>query len=421
RPRGRLEADLEVAGTVGEPRLEGSARLTEASAFVVPLGITIEDVELAAEPNAAGELVLAGSLRSGDGILTIRGRAPLEPRGTMVRVELSGQNVVVMDLPDRRVLASTDELTVAWLAERIEVFGDVRIPQATIQLGTDDPDAVTPSRDVVFVRLPPGSERALQDEIDLYARVRLLFGEEVRVSGFGLETGVRGSLLVIEEPGRFTRATGELDLAGGTFAAYGARLELERGRLVFAESAVTRPAIDLRAFRRARSVLVGVEARGTLEQPRVTLWSEPPMPQAEQLSYLVLGRPLGEASQQEGDLLTRAAGSLGLRGGRYLAERLGSLFGLEEARIETGEGGFEEASLVLGKFLSPRLYMAYGVGLFEEGASSILVRYLLSEKLTLEALTGKSTRADVLYVIETGPGEPRPALKPELPEIGRDR
>jgi translocation and assembly module TamB len=254
----------------------------------------------------------------------------------------------------------------------------------------------------------------------LRARVRLLFGEEVHVSGSGLEADVEGSLLVIEEPGSVTRGTGELDLGGGSFAAYGAKLQIERGRLVFANSPITSPAIDLRASRRAGDVVAGIDASGTLDNPRVTLWSQPPMPQAEQLSYLVLGRPLNDVGAQEGDTLTRAAQSLGLRGGRYLAKRLGSLFGLEEARIDTGEGGFEQASLVLGKFLSPRLYVAYGVGLFEQGTNSLLVRYLLSKKLTLEASTGESSRADVLYVVETGPGEARPKLAPELPDRDGD-
>jgi translocation and assembly module TamB len=321
-----------------------------------------------------------------------------------------------MDLPDRRVEASTDDLTVAWTAGGLEASGEVRIPEAQIGLGTEQPEAITASPDVVFVRLPAGSERAADQQLGLRARVRLLFGDEVHVSGSGLEADVQGSLLILEEPGSPTRATGELDLSGGSFAAYGARLDLERGRLIFAESPVTDPAVDLRASRRSGDVVAGVDASGTLDNPRVTLWSEPAMPQAEQLSYLVLGRPLTDVGAQEGDVLTRAAQSLGLRGGRYLAKRLGSLFGLEEARIDTGEGGFEQASLVLGKFLSPRLYVAYGVGLFEEGTNSVLVRYLLSKKFTLEATTGESSRADVLYVVESGPGEARPKLEPGLPD-----
>ncbi len=142
RPRGRLDADLDLAGTVGQPRLQGSAHLADASAFVVPLGITVRDVVLDARPNDSGELTIKGSLRSGDGVLEVSGRAPLEPRQTLASIELSGENVLVMDLPDRRVEASTDELTVAWTADGIAASGEVRIPEAQIGLGTEQPEAI---------------------------------------------------------------------------------------------------------------------------------------------------------------------------------------------------------------------------------------------------------------------------------------
>jgi translocation and assembly module TamB len=419
RPRGRLDADLRIGGTVGAPRVAGAARLRDGSAFVVPLGIDVTDVQITVTPDETGLLAIAGALRSGEGLLHVRGTAPLDAKDVVVRVELSGEDVLVMDLPDRRVLATTDELGVTWAARGLSVAGEVRIPEATLRLGEDSPDAVTASPDVVFVRLPEGEGREPTDEIELFARVRVILGEEVVVSGLGLDSEVRGSLLVVERPGSETTATGELDLSGGRFAAYGQKLELERGRLIFASSPVSSPAIDLRASRRTGDVVAGLDARGTLQSPRVTLWSEPPMPQAEQLSYLLLGRPLNDASPEDGDVLASAARSLGLRGGRWLAGRIGSTFGLEEARIET-EGGFEQASLVLGKFLSPRLYVSYGVGLFDE-ANTLLVRYLLSKKLTLEAATGENNRADLLYVIESGPGEARPALEPGLPDFEADR
>jgi translocation and assembly module TamB len=413
RPRGRLDADLIVAGTVGDPRVTGQATLRDGSAFVVPLGIDVAQVGITATPDASGRLALAGSLRSGDGTLRLQGSAPLDPRDTLLRVELAGEDVLIMDLPDRRIVATTDEIGVRWAAEGIEVGGEVRIPEALLLLGEDSPDAVSASTDVVFVRLPAGEVREAADELALRARVRILLGEEVIVSGLGLDAEVRGSLLVIGEPGSATHATGELDLSGGTFSAYGQKLDLERGRLIFANSPVTSPALDLRASRTTGDVVAGIDARGTLANPRVTLWSEPSMQQAEQLSYLLLGRPLNDASPEDGDVLASAARSLGLRGGRYLAGRLGTMFGLEEARIDT-TGGFEQASLVLGKFLSPRLYVSYGVGLFE-GANTLLIRYLLSKKLTLEASTGEHSSADVLYVREFGPGEARPELAPGLP------
>ena len=218
RPRGRLDVDLDLAGTMGQPRLEGSAHLADASAFVVPLGITVRDVELDARPNDSGELMIEGSLRSGDGV-EVRGRAPLEPRQTLASIELSGENVLVMDLPDRRVEASTDELTVAWTADGIAASGEVRIPEAQIGLGTEQPEAISASSDVVFVRLPEGSQRAADQELGSRARVRLLLGDEVHVSGSGLEADVQGSLPSSRSPAARPGPPGSLDLSGGSFAA----------------------------------------------------------------------------------------------------------------------------------------------------------------------------------------------------------
>ena len=67
-------------------------------------------------------------------------------------------------------------------------------------------------------------------------------------------------------------------------------------------------------------------------------------------------KPLKQATAQEGSRVTNAAASLGIKGGNLLMKQLAARFGLEEARIET-EGTFQEASLVVGKYFSPRLYV----------------------------------------------------------------
>jgi translocation and assembly module TamB len=283
--------------------------------------------------------------------------------------------------------------------DRLAVVGEVTVPRAVLELSRPPPEAIQPSRWELFVdgepsdRLPPGFE--------VEARVRVILGDGVRVSGMGLDAGVRGSLLVIDEPDRPTRASGELQLVGGTFQAYGQDLIIEEGRLLFAGGSVTDPGLRVRAYRRARDgVRAGVEARGTLEAPEVTLWSEPPMAHGDALAYLLLGRPLEATSEGEADYLARAATSLGLRGGALLAERLGERWGFEEATIETGDT-LQEASLMLGRFLTPRLYVGYGVGLFDP-VSTFRIRYRLTERWTLQGESGKASSGDLLYTIESG-------------------
>jgi translocation and assembly module TamB len=132
------------------------------------------------------------------------------------------------------------------------------------------------------------------------------------------------------------------------------------------------------------------------------------MGQSDALAYLLLGHPLGQSTPQEGNLVANAAASLGLKGGNLIAKKIAARFGLEEARFES-TGGLQEASLVVGKYLTPRLYVTYGIGLFQP-VSTFRIRYILGRIWTLQAEQGTGTAADILYDVEKGKGlaTPRP-------------
>ncbi len=400
---GRLQADLRIGGTVGRPRISGSARLADGRAAVPALGIELTGMEVAA--SGAGEnptLSIEGRVTSGDGTLELTGEAPPAPApGRPIRVSIRGRRFEAMDTPEVHVLASPD-LELTYDGRQVALTGEVRVPKASVAIAKPPPGVVTASDDVVYVGGDETPVAAGAASLPLAMRVRALLGKDVAIDVLGLKAQPTGSLLLIEAPDRPTTAIGEIDLAGGTFKAYGQDLTIERGRLSF-DGPIDNPRVDLRAYRKASDgVTAGLEAEGPIEKPVITLWSDPTMDQANQLSYLLLGRPLGQASASEGSLMARAATALGLKGGNLLAARLGARFGLEEARIETG-GGLDQASLVLGKYLSPRLYVAYGVGLFE-AANTLRIRYLLSSKWTLQATTGAAAGADLLYTIERGRG-----------------
>ena len=59
----------------------------------------------------------------------------------------------------------------------------------------------------------------------------------------------------------------------------------------------------------------------------------------------------------------------------------------------------KEASLMLGTHLSPKLYVAYGIGLFE-AANSFRVRYSLNNRWSVQAESGRQTSADLMFNIE---------------------
>lgn len=395
--RGTLRADLALGGTLGEPRIAGRATLADGTARLPRLGLTLQDIRLTAESDAQNQLRFEGRLRSG-GELRFNGRVqwPAEnTRDWSAELALRGERVEVSRTPEAWVLASPD-LRLRARPRRVDINGEIGIPEAKIEpLQTDA--AVPISRDVILVNAPDDSALA-RASWDLYSEVRIVLGDKVRFRGFGLSGNITGSVTAADDPARVTTGGGELKIIDGKYKAYGRELEIERGRLIFAGGPIENPGIDARAVRRVGEVTAGIGMRGTLKSPVFTLFSEPPMSQADALSYLIIGQPLEQASSAEGRNLVGAASALTLTGGNMLARQIGARFGFEQVAIEAGETP-EEASLVVGRYLSPKLFVAYSVGLFEQ-INLLRLRYQLSSRWTVQTETGTHSGADLLYTIE---------------------
>jgi translocation and assembly module TamB len=235
------------------------------------------------------------------------------------------------------------------------------------------------------------------------ARVRLVLGDAVEIDGFGLSGKLLGNVMLVDQPRQPANATGEISIADGRYEAYGQKLAIRTGRLLFAGGAVTKPGLDIEAVRKpVPDVLVGVKVRGGLQAPKFTLFSEPAMSQSAQLSWLVLGRPLERGtSDNERSTMEAAALALGMSGGETIGKRVGDQLGLDEVSIGSQAGEDEtQASLLVGKYLTPELFVSYGIGLFEP-ISTLSLRYALSSRWKLVGQASViDSSADLIYQID---------------------
>ena len=60
---------------------------------------------------------------------------------------------------------------------------------------------------------------------------------------------------------------------------------------------------------------------------------------------------------------------------------------------------YNETSLVLGRYLSPRLYVSYGISL-AEAINTIKMRYTIGDHWTIKTEAGLVRSADLVYTIE---------------------
>lgn len=405
---GRVEATLRARGAVRAPKVRARLALVDGTARITPLGIDLSAVELSARPAAEadgrpGRLAVKGRARSGEGTLEVDGWLEVEPLAA--RLEVLGDRVLAADTRDVRALISP-RLRIELTPGVVSVAGDLRVPAAEIELRSLPARATRVTSDEVIVGEAAAEET---DGLRTQANINVILGDSVRFEGFNLATRLAGRLRVTQ--GRegisegaaraevdAARAEGEIRLVDGVYEAYGRSLTVRSGRLGFV-GPVANPGLSAEAVREVGGVTAGVRVLGTLRDPQLTLFSEPARDDTEILSLLVLGRPLEQAGGQDGERLAQAAALLGVGAGDFIAQRLGLRLGLDTMSVkrdaETGGG-----SLLLGKYLTPDLYVSVSAGLLGQG-NLFNLAYALTPNLRIRAESGVfQNGVDLLYSIE---------------------
>lgn len=392
---GQLTANLDVSGLLPELDVSGSIELAQMRLSLDTPQIDLDPVSIGLRSQTDGSFSLTGQASSGGGQLNLNGRLDWRKPGFDLRI--TGQDFLAANSDEALVRVSPD-LKLNLDDNLLTLSGTLSVPSALIRprrLSMGD-QAIVPDPDQVIV----GQEASARG-MRLSSQVDLQLGREVRFEGFGLSTRLDGQLRTRMQPGKVATGVGELSLREGRYKAYGQNLIIDRGRLIFSGGPLDRPGVDLRAYRQATpSVRAGVQVRGSVRAPEFSLYSSPSMRETDQLSYLILGRPAESQNEADDAALNNAALALGLKGGDFLAKRFRSKLGLDEVSIGARPGEeTSQASLVLGKYLRPDLYISYGIGLFEP-INTFRLRYQLSDKWTLQTETGVEASGDLFYTIE---------------------
>jgi translocation and assembly module TamB len=395
RVSGQLDANLTLGGRLAAPALNGELKLTGAEVDAYQINLALRELNFVARLNGP-LLQLAGSAAAGaDGHAQFTGAIEWRDRLPYGELHLSGEDLRVINVPEARVQASPD-VHMKFAGRRIDVTGTVTLPYARLERPDQLTNAVRASSDEVIVvpdRAPP------REGFRVFSDLTLSLGERVTIDTFGLNGRLSGSLRAVTDDTGFSRGTGELQVEEGKYTAFGRKLDIERGRLQFRNGPLNDPAIDLRAVKKFPDITAGVNVRGTLRAPRMTFFSDPPVSQAQVVSLLIAGGSL-ESVQDTSDPAQRnnaARNNMLLQGSALLFQQFGGKVGLDDVSVESDLNN--DTSLVLGRYLSPRLYVSYGISL-AEAINTIKMRYTIGDHWTIKTEAGTARSADLVYTIE---------------------
>lgn len=357
---GSLSGEMEMRGALLGPSLYGQLNLADGLMVHAPLGVRIEDIALTLD-GTEERASLSGDMRGGDGRLSVKGDLALVDEQWQLEARIDGEQFLFADVNWLRLSASPEISLVRSGDGLITLNGDIHVDQLRAGMPPGAEQRVNASSDI-RVRGEVEEEDATSELGQrLRGRLGLHLGDDARTSAIGMQARLAGGLeLLWDRQSIEPRARGVIRIPEGSYRAYGQNLQIEDGEVIFTGHAIDNPSLNIDAVREVfgdpQVEAAGVRIRGNARDPRITLFTEPPTSEEKALAYVVTG-----------------------------------------ANFDHADG---QAAINVGFYLLPRLFVSYGIGLFEAG-NVLSGRFELSQRWGVRVVSGeRDTGVDLSFAID---------------------
>lgn len=384
---GHVNFDVEAGGTLRRPSLRGQVRLTDVSLALSDLsnGIsrlngTLEfdqdrlEVKDLVGRTGGGELRIGGFITYQKGIY-----ADLTATGKSIRVRSSGLSATAdtklrLQGPERSLLLAGNVVLTRFLVSPNIDFAAFTKPAAP----SLPPDQNSPSS---RVRL----------DIHVTSSPQLDFQNSYAQLAGSVDLRIRGT---IAQPS----VLGKVNITEGTATFAGTHYRLERGSILFTNPVHIEPIVDLDATTRVEEFDVTVGLHGNISHLTPTFRSDPPLPQADVISLLALGRTQQEQlvySQQQEQIGADNTTNMLLGGAlnATVSNRVQELFGFGSVKIDPnylGNLGNSSARITVQQNISRTVQLTYARNVNATAEQLIQAQINLTRNVSLVAIRDES-------------------------------
>ena len=359
---GAFEADLDISGVVSDPAWSGRAALTDVLLANSASGFSFSEINLSGEVSDSDRALLTGTYRAGEGSGEIEATLYFDDLSSpVIDLSLNGTALTLIDVPDLELIANPD-IRLNWSRNTLQVDGKLLIPEARLSPSALPQNTIRQSSDVVIVAgdLPEQELDFLRDHaIKIRGELAVELGDKCEIELDFADVGVFGATRFTWSDNLIPLADGHFDIRG-EIEAYGQLLRITTGRIGFPGVPADNPFLNIRAERdiygNSQIRKAGLLVAGTLRRPLLEPYTVPMTSRERAQTLLVTG---------------------------------------SDFNYEQGVG-----AVAVGTYILPRLYVSYGIGVFEEG-NVFSVRYDLGKGFGVKATSGdRATGLDLNYTIE---------------------
>jgi translocation and assembly module TamB len=392
---GYIEGEINVNGTTKAPNPNGNVRLVNASFAMREYGINYRDIRL--NVNFLRDRIALDtlSIRSSDGRVTGTGHVFFG--SDFYEGDISESEIILEFNRFNPVNHSQFNMQVSGNAnlkgnEGEVVFGgDLRIPQAEINLpavlnlmGRMTPREMPQPilvQELDRMAVPLESlgimefERPEPDSVrfdyfdNLKGQLRVRIPRNTWIKNDDMRIEISGELEIIKNAD-FFELFGTVEVVRGQYELLGRAFVIDEGTINFEGGEELSLRMNIEAsyrFRNDRQIqqVLTVNISGTPEKPEVNFkLDDNAIEEGDALSYILFGRSMDELTMSERDNISDAGGgSLAEHAAAALISAQVSSFLQDKLDVDYIEirsgGGFEEATVVVGKYITNNLFVSY--------------------------------------------------------------
>lgn len=408
----RLTGKGLVAGKIGgslmQPTFTGDAEIQDASLAITGVPMRFDNINVLTH--------IEGSQAKIDGSFTTPNDGKGKLDGTVdwhgdlqAKLKLTGDQLQVSQPPMLTARINPIFDIIVKPAQRyVNVVGVIDVPRGVIRPPEANEDVVTESKDVNVI------DRRLQAQIDevlrvtqpwsINADVGVDIGDRVTFQGFGARLPLAGALHLKQQGQGTMTAQGVVQVAKRSKAdIFGQNLDINFAQVRF-NGAVTKPSLNIEASKDIQGVQVSVKVTGTTAKPDIVVFNNGGLSQQQAMNALITGNLTNNTGQSTNDedfknrvnnTLAAAGLSAGLSSTRGFTNQIGRAFGLQSLTLDAS-GTSSDTQVNLTGYITPDLYIRYGVGVFNS-TNSLSMRYQLTQRLYVEAKAAVNNSVDLIY------------------------
>jgi len=385
RSSGEVTVDVTVSGTVANPLTQGRLQVANGSVAYSDLPSALNEINGSLIFNQDRLQIETLTARTGGGLLTFGGYASSYNRQIEFNLTVQGHDVRLRYPPGVSSTANADLHFVGTRAAST-LSGDITVTKL----------AMTPGFDFAAYLQRSAQTSTLPQTNPLLNRIRLdvhivttpelqMQTAIVRLSG-DADLHMRGSAAKPVLLGR-------VDIIEGDAYFNGTKYRLERGDVTFVNPVITTPVLDLQMSTRVRDYDVTVNLNGELSKLNIKYRSEPPLPEADVVALLALGRTREESAQlqQSGQsALSQEASNAILSEAlnATVSNRVQRLFGVSRIKIDpqgvsTETNPARGPQVTIEQQVAGNLTLTYSTNVSQASQQIIQVEYNLTRNVSV--------------------------------------